>query len=127
MGHRCSRGCLGSMIFKYFTDQGFPHVMSCQFEPMFTQDKIKDIILLISRSILTDEQIHVIPEANKLLDRVGLEIANGSVSFYIPLMMSTTFKLYGIPSDSNRSLPSKRTSGGLMADVPCLDLLWGGY
>ena len=27
----------------------------------------------------------------------------------------------------NRSLPPKHTSGGLMADVPCLDHLWDGY
>ena len=50
-----SRSCLGSRIFQHFIDQSCLHVNSCQFEQLFTQDEMKEIILLISRSILTDD------------------------------------------------------------------------
>ena len=35
------------------------HVKSCQFDQLFTQDQMKEIILLISWYILTDEQSHI--------------------------------------------------------------------
>ena len=118
MGHRCSRGCLGSMIYQYCIDQGCPHVMNCQIEPLFTQDKIKGIILLISRSILTDEQNHIIPEANQLLDCVGLEIGDGSIRFFIFLKVSILFNLYRIPCDHKVSVIKDS-----LAEDPFLDPL----
>ena len=118
MGHRCSRGCLGSMIFQCCIDQGYPHIMNCQIEPLLTQDKIKGIILLISRSILTDEQNHIIPDANQLLDCVGLEIDDGSIRFFILLKVPIITKLYGIPCDHKVSVIKDS-----LADDPFLDPL----
>ena len=87
------RSCLESMVFQSCIDQGCPCVMNCQIGPLFIQDK--KIILLISRSILFDEQHHIFPEADKLLDSISLEIGNGSISFIIFLKMSIILNCTG--------------------------------
>ena len=104
------------MIFQYCIDKGCPHVMSCQIESLFTQAKVNGIILLISRSILTDEQNHIIPEANQLLDCVGLEIGDGSIRFFILLKVSIIFKLYGIPCDHKVSVIKNRLTEDPLMD-----------
>ena len=63
-----ARSCLGFMIFQSCIDQGCPHAMGCQIEPLIIQDKIQDITLLISRAFPFNEQNHVVPDADKLLD-----------------------------------------------------------
>ena len=73
--------------------------MGSQVEPVVTLYEIKGIVLLISRLLLTDELNHVVSEANQLLDCVGLEIGDGSISFFLFWKMSVLFKLYGIPCD----------------------------
>ena len=85
------------MIFQSYIDQDCPHVMDCQIEPLIKQDKIQCITLLISRAFLFGEQNHVVPDADKLLDCVVLEISNRSISFCLFLKVSTIFKLYRIP------------------------------
>ena len=58
--------------------------MGCQVEPLFTQYEIKGIVVLISRPLPTDELNHVVSETNQLLDCVGLETGDGSISFVNP-------------------------------------------
>ena len=83
------------MVFQYCIDQGCPHVMAFQNEPLFTQDETKGIMLLISRSILFDQQNHIFHEANNLLDCVGLQIGNGSINFFILLNVSIILNCMG--------------------------------
>ena len=71
------------MIFQSCIDQGCPHVMDCQIEPLIIQDKIQDITFLISRSFLLDQLVYVIQEPDEILDCAAWEIDNRPITFYI--------------------------------------------
>ena len=50
---------LGVVSSQDLIDQCCLHVNSFQFEQLFTQDEMKGIIILTSKSILADDQNHV--------------------------------------------------------------------
>ena len=72
-----------SMVFHSCIDQGCPHVMCCQIEPLIILKKILGIALLINRFSLLDEQIHIVPEADETLDCAAWEIYNRPITTYI--------------------------------------------
>ena len=76
-----------------------------------------EIIILISRSVLTDEQSHIFPEALNLLDCVGLQMGNASICFFILLKVSFIFKLYGIQSESKNGVAKVCLAGDAFLDV----------
>ena len=110
--------CLGYRISQHFIDQYCLHVNSFQFEQLFTLDGMEGIVILTSRSILTDEQNHVYLKAHQLLDCVGLEIENGSICLFIPLTVFIVFKLCGIPFESKYGIAKV-----CLVDDPFLEVL----